>query len=50
MIPQEEKIINSSVFVDFAPTILDILNIEREFPFEGISFFKKMIENLFIFH
>ena len=28
-------------FVDFAPTILDILNIEREFPFEGISFFKK---------
>ena len=28
-------------FVDFAPTILDIVNIEREFPFEGVSFFKK---------
>ncbi len=28
-------------FVDFAPTILDVANIEREFPFEGISFFKK---------
>ena len=28
-------------FVDFAPTILDVANIEREFPFEGVSFFKK---------
>lgn len=28
-------------FVDFAPTILDAANIEREFPFEGVSFFKK---------
>ena len=28
-------------FVDFAPTILDAANIEREFMFEGISFFKK---------
>ena len=28
-------------FVDFAPTILDIINIKREFPFEGVSFFKK---------
>ncbi len=28
-------------FVDFAPTILDIVNIKREFPFEGVSFFKK---------
>ena len=28
-------------FVDFAPTILDVANIAREFPFEGISFFKK---------
>ena len=28
-------------FVDFAPTILDATNIEREIPFEGISFFKK---------
>ena len=28
-------------FVDFAPTILDAANIERKFPFEGISFFKK---------
>ena len=28
-------------FIDFAPTILDAANIEREFPFEGISFFKK---------
>ena len=28
-------------FVDFAPTILDAANIKREFPFEGVSFFKK---------
>ena len=28
-------------FVDFAPTILDAANVEREFPFEGVSFFKK---------
>ena len=28
-------------FVDFAPTILDVTNVEREFPFEGVSFFKK---------
>ena len=28
-------------FVDFAPTILDAANIQREFQFEGISFFKK---------
>ncbi len=28
-------------FVDFAPTILDAANIQREFPFEGVSFFKK---------
>ena len=28
-------------FVDFAPTILDAANIEREFPFEGTSFNKK---------
>ena len=28
-------------FVDFAPTILDAVNIGREFPFEGVSFFKK---------
>ena len=28
-------------FVDFAPTILDAANIEREFPFEGTSFHKK---------
>ncbi len=28
-------------FVDFAPTILDITNIKREFPFEGVSFFQK---------
>ena len=28
-------------FVDFAPTILDAANIEREFAFEGVSFFKK---------
>ena len=28
-------------FVDFAPTILDATNVEREFPFEGVSFFKK---------
>ena len=28
-------------FVDFAPTILDAAKIEREFPFEGVSFFKK---------
>ena len=28
-------------FVDFAPTILDAANIEREFSFEGVSFFKK---------
>ncbi|MBG38300.1 MAG: sulfatase [Cryomorphaceae bacterium] len=28
-------------FVDFAPTILDVANIKREFPFEGVSFFKK---------
>ena len=27
-------------FVDFAPTILDAANVEREFPFEGVSFFK----------
>ncbi len=28
-------------FVDFAPTILDAANIKREFPFEGVSFYKK---------
>ena len=28
-------------FVDFAPTILDVAKIEREFAFEGVSFFKK---------
>ena len=28
-------------FIDFAPTIIDAANIEREFPFEGVSFFKK---------
>ena len=28
-------------FVDFAPTILDAANIERKFPFDGVSFFKK---------
>ena len=28
-------------FVDFAPTILDIANIKRDFPFEGVSFYKK---------
>ena len=28
-------------FIDFAPTILDVAKIEREFPFEGVSFFKK---------
>ena len=28
-------------FVDFAPTILDAANIQRNFPFEGVSFFKK---------
>ena len=28
-------------FVDFAPTILDAANIQREFQFEGVSFFKK---------
>ena len=28
-------------FVDFAPTILDVANIEREFPFEGVSFLKR---------
>jgi len=28
-------------FVDFAPTVLDAANIKREFPFEGVSFFKK---------
>ena len=28
-------------FVDFAPTILDAANVERVFPFEGVSFFKK---------
>lgn len=28
-------------FVDFAPTILDAAYIKREFPFEGVSFFKK---------
>tara|TARA_B100000767_G_C19762365_1_gene535817 strand:- start:430 stop:1899 length:1470 start_codon:yes stop_codon:yes gene_type:complete len=28
-------------FVDFAPTILNAANVEREFPFEGVSFFKK---------
>ena len=28
-------------FVDFAPTILDAANIQREFLFEGVSFFKK---------
>ena len=28
-------------FVDFAPTMLDAANIQREFQFEGISFFKK---------
>ena len=27
--------------IDFAPTILDAANIEREFLFEGVSFFKK---------
>lgn len=32
-------------FIDFAPTVLDIANIEREFPFEGISFFKKNNRN-----
>ena len=32
-------------FIDFAPTILDILNIKREFSFEGISFFKKNDRN-----
>tara|TARA_B100001741_G_scaffold198170_1_gene163482 strand:+ start:2255 stop:3832 length:1578 start_codon:yes stop_codon:yes gene_type:complete len=32
-------------FIDFAPTILDIVNIEREFPFEGISFFQKNDRN-----
>ena len=28
-------------FVDFAPTVIDAANIKREYPFEGISFFKK---------
>ena len=28
-------------FVDFAPTILEAANIKEEFPFEGVSFFKK---------
>ena len=28
-------------FIDFAPTILDAANIKEEFPFEGVSFFKK---------
>ena len=28
-------------FIDFAPTILDAANIDGEFPFEGVSFFKK---------
>ena len=28
-------------FVDFAPTILDAAKIDREFSFEGVSFFKK---------
>ena len=28
-------------FVDFAPTVLDAANLKREFPFEGVSFFKK---------
>lgn len=28
-------------FIDFAPTILDAANIERDIPFEGISFYKK---------
>ena len=28
-------------FVDFAPTVLDAANIKEEFPFEGVSFFKK---------
>ena len=28
-------------FVDLAPTVLDAANIERELPFEGVSFFKK---------
>jgi len=32
-------------FIDFAPTVLDIANIERELPFEGISFFKKNNRN-----
>ena len=32
-------------FVDFAPTILDAANIKREFPFEGVSFFKKNQRN-----
>ena len=27
-------------FVDFAPTILDVANIDRELAFEGVSFFK----------
>ena len=28
-------------FIDFAPTILDAAKIKLEFPFEGVSFFKK---------
>ena len=32
-------------FVDFAPTVLDAANIKREFPFEGVSFFKKDLRN-----
>ena len=32
-------------FVDFAPTVLDAANIKREFPFEGVSFFKKNQRN-----
>ena len=35
-------------FVDFAPTILDVANIERDFPFEGVSFFKKDQRNIYM--
>ena len=44
----EVKINQLISFVDFAPTILDAANIEREFPFEGTSFQKKISENIFM--
>ena len=40
--PENNQLIS---FIDFAPTILDAANIERDIPFEGISFYKKNQRN-----